>query len=129
MSDKKRGRIKRAELQPAVKSMLLEKLCNDEQLALIRDLVSKGCAFIVLGDTYAPVRDFQKGLMQEMRSPTSNGIALYDTHYRFRFSHERPVVTISVNDSTNRDLSIVDSVKLLDRYRSRTLYTYHYEEM
>lgn len=123
-----KGLRAKSKTQPLTKSKLLEKYCNDEQLALIRDLVSKGCAFIILGDVHAPVREFQKGLMQEMYQPTCNGVALYDTYYKFKYNFERDIITISLNDTSNTHISIVDSIKRLDRYRSKTLYTYHYDK-
>ena len=127
MANKKtKGFVKKSKLQPATKSKLLESYCDNEQLAIIRDLVSKGSAFIILGSEYAPVREFQKGLMQEMYSPTSNGVAIYDTHYRFKYNNERDVITISLNDTSNTHINFVDSIKRLDTYRSKTLYTYHY---
>lgn len=121
-----KGLRAKSKTQPLTKSKLLEKYCDDEQLALIRNLVSNGCAFIILGSDHAPVREFQKGLMQEMYQPTSNSVAIYDTYYKFKYNFERDIITISLNDTSNTHTSIVDSIKRLDRYRSKTLYTYHY---
>lgn len=119
---------KHSKTQPPTKSKILESLCNEEQLTLIRSLIAEGSAFILLGDEHTPTGDFQKGLIQEMYSPTSNGVCCYDTYYKFKDSWDRPVITVSLNDTSNTHTSIVDSIKRLNRYRSRTLYTYHYEE-
>ena len=129
MSNKKtKGFVKKSKTQPLTKSRILETMCDNEQLALIRDLVSKGSAFIILGAEHAPVREFQKGLMQVMYSPTCNGVSLYDTYYKFKYNFERDIITISLNDTSNTHISIVDSIKRLSRYRTKTLYTYHYEK-
>lgn len=123
-----KGKIRKSKTQPLTKSKTLEELCNDEQLTVIRGLAAKGCAFIVLGSEHTPTKTFQIGLMEEMHLPTSNGVAIYDTYYQYKFNFSRPVVTISLNDNSNTCTSLVDNIKILDRYRSRTVYTYHYEE-
>ena len=123
---KKQKHIKKATVAPKEKAMILERFCSDEQLEVIKSLARKGVTFIVLGSEFSFTGEFYKGLMQIMYSPTFNGACCYDSHYKFRNAFDRPVITISINDGRNKNK--VDSIKRLGRYRSKTLYTYHYEE-
>ena len=128
MSNKRtKGLVKHSKTQPLTKPILLEKLCDEEQLVLLRRLESEGCAFIILGGQYTNTAEFQKGVMQLMYQPTSNGVAIYDTYYKYKDNFERPVVTIGLNDTSNTHISRIDNIKVLGRYRSRTLYTKKYE--
>lgn len=122
----KQKHIKKATVAPKEKAMILERFCSDEQLEIIKRLAVYGVTFIVLGSEFSFTGEFYKGLMQIMHSPTYNGACVYDSHYKFRNAFDRPVITISINDGRNKNK--VDSIKRLGRYRSKTLYTYHYEE-
>ena len=123
---KKKEHIKKRESVPKQTSELLESFANAEQLSLLRKLMKQGAAFIVLGTEGAPVAEFYKGLTQEMRKPTSNGVSCYDARVPFYNQWERDIITISINDFGNANY--VDSIKRLDGVRTRTLYSYNYEE-
>lgn len=124
---KKKQFITKAKEVPREKAIILEGFCNDEQIKIIKKLIKKGSTFICLGSEFSFTGEFYKGLMQLMYSPVYNGAACYDSHYKFRNAYDRPIITISLNDGHNKNK--IDSIKLLDRYRTRTLYTYHYEEL
>lgn len=119
--------IKKAKVVPKEKAIILEKYCNEEQIAIIKKLIKRGCTFICLGSEFSWTGEFYKGLMQLMYSPTFNGSSCYDSHYKFRYAYERPIITISLNDGCNKNK--IDSIKELDRYRTKTLFTFHYEEV
>lgn len=127
MANKKReSYVRKAKAIPLKKSGQLERLCNEEQYKLVRKLIDEGAVFIVLGSKFAPIDDFYKGLHKEMCQPAYNGACIYDSNIMYRKAWERKTVTVSLNDNNNYSQSIVDSIKQLDRYRSRTLYTYSY---
>lgn len=123
---KKKEFIKKSKEAPKEKSIVLEDFCDDEQIKIIKKLIKQGSTFICLGSDFSFTGEFYKGIMQLMYSPTYNGAACYDSHYKFRNAYDRPVITISLNDGRNK--THIDSIKRLDRYRTKTLYTYHYEE-
>lgn len=123
---KKKDNIKRSKVVPKVKSQILDKYCSEEQITILQKLVSKGATFILLGSEHSYTGEFYKGLMQLMYSPTYNGACVYDSWYKFRNAYDRTIITVSLNDGCNKNK--IDSIKQLDRYRSRTLYTFHYEE-
>lgn len=124
---KKQKYIKKAKVAPKEKAMILERFCSYEQICMLKKLARKGVTFIVLGSEFSFTGEFYKGLMQIMYSPTYNGACCYDSHYKYKNAYDRPIVTISINDGCNRNK--IDSVKQLGRYRTKTLYTYHYEEV
>lgn len=129
MPAKKMGKIKKNVTAPREKSMILEDdfRLKKEELSLIKKMIKKGAVFIVLGSEYTYTKQFYKGLNQLMYAPTFNGAAIYDSHYKFANAFDRPYVTIALNDPCNTDHKI-DNIKLLDRYRSKTLYTVIYED-
>lgn len=124
---KKKQYIRKSQTVPKEKATILESFCDSEQIAIIKKLIKKGCTFVCLGSEHSFTGEFYKGLLQLMYSPVYNGACCYDSHYKFRYAYDRPVVTISLNDGHNRNK--IDSIKQLDRYRTKTLYTYHYEEV
>ncbi len=128
MPAKKLSKVKKNVTSPREKSKILQdKFCNQEEFNLIKKWMKKGAVFIVLGSEYTDTELFHKGLYQIMYAPTSNGAAVYDSHYQFRKAFDRPYVVITLNDPCNLDHKI-DNIKLLQRYRSKTLYTVHYED-
>lgn len=122
----KKEHIKKRRVVPLKSSPILTKYVDSDVYKLIKKLIRDGSAFIVLGGEFAPTQEFYKGLCEEMYKPTSNGIACYDVAYKYRYAWDRPIVTISINDNGNKQ--IVDSIKRLDRVRTRTLYSATYEE-
>lgn len=127
MPAKKMTKVKKAITVPREKSAILEsQFCTDEEFRLIKKLNKQGAIFIVLGSEHTDVQKFYRGLYQIMYQPTSNGACVYDAHYNFKHAFERPYVTISLNDPCNREH--IDNIKMLDRYRSKTLYTRVYED-
>lgn len=127
MPAKKMTKVKKTKTVPREKSAILEdKMCTTEEFKLIKKWAKKGAIFIVLGSEHTQTKEFYRGLYQIMYEPTSNGGCVYDAHYKFQDAFDRPYITISLNDPNN--LEHIDNIKLLDRYRSRTLYTRHYED-
>ena len=122
----KKEHIMKRKVVPKQKSYLLDTYCDDEQHAIIRNLIEAGSTFILLGSEHAPKHEFYKGLMQEMYSPTFNGACVYDSWYKFRNAFDRPIITIALNDAGNKN--IVDSIKRLNATRSRTLYSKTYSK-
>lgn len=108
------------------KSQYLEEVCTEEQLEEIKKWMKKGAVFLVLGSDYTYTREFYKGLHQLMYSPVFNGAAIYDSHYKYVNAFDRPYIKIGLNDACNE--SRIDNIQRLDRYRSKTVYTCHYEE-
>lgn len=123
---KKKDYIKKRKTYPQPTSDVLDSFTNKEQRTLLRKLIKQGAAFIVLGSPLAPRQEFYKGLTQEMRQPTSNGVSCYDARIPFKNQCDREIITVSINDWGNDNY--VDSIKRLDGVRTRTLYTYNYEE-
>lgn len=123
---KKREYIKKRKTFPQPTSDVLDSFTTKEQRALLRKLVKQGAAFIVLGSQNSPKAEFYKGLCQEMRQPTSNGVSCYDSRVPYKNQFDRDVITISINDWGNSNY--VDSIKRLDGVRTRTLYTFNYGE-
>lgn len=127
MPAKKMKSVKKTKTVPKEKSRILQ---DDfripmEVLNLIKKQIRRGAAFIVLGSEHTNTREFYKGIIQLMSAATYNGVAVYDSTYKFRNGFDRPIITISLNDPCNE--TKVDSIKLLRRYRSETLYTYKYD--
>lgn len=105
---------------PMPESETLDEFLDDSTRTIIRNLMKKGAAFIVLGDEFSPKREFLKALGEEMRRPTSNGICCYDAAIPFRVQSDRPIITVSVTDFGNK--KTIYSIKRLDGFRTRTLY-------
>lgn len=105
---------------PMLESETLNEFLDDSTRTIIRNLMKKGAAFIVLGDEFSPKREFLKALGEEMRRPTSNGICCYDAAIPFRVQSDRPIVTVTVTDYGNK--KTIYSIKRLDGFRTRTLY-------
>lgn len=122
----KKKYIKKTKVVPREKSRILDEYCSPEQVEILVKLIKQGSVFILLGSEHSYTGEFYKGLMQLMYTPTFNGAACYDAHYQFKHAYERPMITISLNDGCNKNK--VDSIKKLDRYRSTTLYSYHYAD-
>lgn len=105
---------------PMLESETLDEFLDDYTRTIIRNLMKKGAAFIVLGDEFSPKREFLKALGEEMRRPTSNGICCYDAAIPFRVQSDRPIITVTVTDYGNK--KTIYSIKRLDGFRTRTLY-------
>ena len=105
---------------PMLESETLNEFLDDSTRTIIRNLMKKGAAFIVLGDEFSPKREFLKALGEEMRRPTSNGICCYDAAIPFRIQSDRPIITVTVTDYGNK--KTIYSIKRLDGFRTRTLY-------
>lgn len=105
---------------PMLESETLNEFLDDSTRTIIRNLMKKGAAFIVLGDEFSPKREFLKALGEEMRRPTSNGICCYDAAIPFRVQSDRPIITVTVTDYGNK--KTIYSIKRLDGFRTRTLY-------
>ena len=101
-------------------SETLDEFLDESTRTIIRNLMKKGAAFIVLGDEFSPKREFLKALGEEMRRPTSNGICCYDAAIPFRIQSDRPIITVTVTDYGNK--KTIYSIKRLDGFRTRTLY-------
>lgn len=121
----KQKHIKKSKIVPKEKARILERFCSAEQIKIIQKILRTGATIIVLGSEFSYTGEFYKGLMQLMYQPTFNGACCYDAHYKYRNGYDRPVITISINDGVNKNK--VESIKQLDRYRTKTLYTFHYE--
>lgn len=126
MAGKKRTAIRHNITAPREKSKYLEEVCDSEQLAEIKKWMAKGAVFVVLGSDYSYTKEFYKGLHQLMYSPVHNGACVYDSHYKFQNAFDRPYIMIGLNDACNG--SRIDNMKLLNRYRNKTVYTYRYPE-
>lgn len=105
---------------PMLESETLNEFLDDSTRTIIRNLMKKGAAFIVLGDEFSPKHEFLKALGEEMRRPTSNGICCYDAAIPFRVQSDRPIITVTVTDYGNK--KTIYSIKRLDGFRTRTLY-------
>ena len=105
---------------PMPESETLDEFLDNSTRTIIRNLMKKGAAFIVLGDEFSPKREFLKALGEEMRRPTSNGICCYDAAIPFRIQSDRPIITVTVTDYGNK--KTIYSIKRLDGFRTRTLY-------
>lgn len=126
MPARKTSQIRKCITAPREKSYILEKsFCTERELKIIKDWIKKGAVFIVMGSEYTYTDQFYKGLHQLMYAPTSNGAAIYDAHYEFRKAFERPYVVIALNDPNNTQH--IDNIRLLDRYRNKTLYAAKYD--
>ena len=105
---------------PMLESEALDEFLDESTRTIIRNLMKKGAAFIVLGDEFSPKREFLKALGEEMRRPTSNGICCYDAVIPYKVQSDRPIITVTVTDYGNK--KAIYSIKRLDGYRTRTLY-------
>lgn len=125
MTNKKKGTFKRKDY-PKAKDSRLPDFANDEQLKILRKLISNGSAIMVFGSEHSPRKVLLNCFRMEMVSPTSNGIMIYDANVPYKEQQERDVITISVNDWGNKN--IIHSIKRLGAERSRTLYSYTPQE-
>lgn len=122
MNDKKKGVFKRKEY-PAAKFSELPDYADIEQRKILLREVKRGSAFIVLGSKHSPRKELLACLRLEMKSPTSNGLMVYDANIPYREQQERDVITVSINDWGNSN--IIHSIKRLGLERSRTLYAFN----
>lgn len=129
MPARKMKGVKKSKLVLNEESYILEEQfeLNKEELKVIKNWIRKGAAFICLGSEFTYTQQFYKGLRQLMKWPTYNGVAIYDTIYKYQYAFDRPIITISLNDPNNIGKRI-DSIKLLDRYRTKTLYSVTYDD-
>lgn len=121
MVNKKKGVFKRKEY-PVAKDSLLNDIANEDQIKIIKSHLRKGSAFVVLGSEHSPRKELLKAIRLEMRSPTSNGIMIYDAIVPYKEQQERDILTVSINDHGNAN--IIHSIKRLGAERSRTLYCF-----
>lgn len=124
----KKMKASKCKKAPREKSKILEEeFLKPNELALVKKWIKKGAIFVVLGSEFTYTKKFYQGLSQLMYQPTYNGAAMYDAYYQFHDNFLRPYIAIGLNDPNNFDHHI-DNIKLLDRYRSRTLYTVQYDD-
>lgn len=104
--------------------ILEKRFCTKKELDVLKDYIAQGAVFIVLGSEYTYTRQFYKGLHQIMVQPTYNGACIYDAYINYSNAFERPYVVVTLNDICNRQK--IDSIKLLRRYSTKSLYKAEY---